>query len=199
MALGRKSLIDSTNASALADVWAEALEHEVEDSRSPIEQLSAAGHIGEEAVVEHGGHLRLDVHSEPGGLGKLVARLEELEATRVREVDKGPAGHWWIMQDPDGNEFCAAQVGPRAASTAGTTPRRHVRSAAHGHARRSGGARRCSPSTGRDGTGTAAVRAGERGLCPVRSTGGPRRPQPSVGAASRVTRRHMAVELDGFP
>jgi hypothetical protein len=52
--------------------------------------------------------LHIDVHGEPGGLDKLVARLEELGATRVREVDKGPAGHWWIMQDPEGNEFCAA-------------------------------------------------------------------------------------------
>ncbi len=52
--------------------------------------------------------LHIDVHSEPGGLASLVARLERLGATRVREVDKGPAGHWWIMQDPEGNEFCAA-------------------------------------------------------------------------------------------
>ncbi|MCW2503080.1 MAG: hypothetical protein JWO79_1364 [Actinomycetia bacterium] len=51
--------------------------------------------------------LHIDVHSEPGGLGKLVARLEELGATRVREVDQGPAGHWWVMHDPEGNEFCA--------------------------------------------------------------------------------------------
>ncbi|KIF74840.1 hypothetical protein QR77_14375 [Streptomyces sp. 150FB] len=52
--------------------------------------------------------LHLDVHGEPGGLDALVARLEELGASRVREVDQGPAGHWWIMRDPEGNEFCAA-------------------------------------------------------------------------------------------
>jgi len=52
--------------------------------------------------------LHIDVHSEPGGLDVLAARLEELGAIRVREVDKRPAGHWWIMQDPEGNEFCAA-------------------------------------------------------------------------------------------
>ncbi|WP_182881015.1 VOC family protein [Microbispora sp. H10949] len=51
--------------------------------------------------------LHIDVHGEPGGLDALVARLEGLGATRVREVDKGPAGHWWIMLDPEGNEFCA--------------------------------------------------------------------------------------------
>ncbi len=52
--------------------------------------------------------LHIDVHSESGGLDMLVARLEELGATRVREVVKGPTGNWWIMQDPEGNEFCAA-------------------------------------------------------------------------------------------
>ena len=52
--------------------------------------------------------LHIDIHAEPGGLDELVTRLEELGATRVREVDQGPAGHWWVMQDPEGNEFCAA-------------------------------------------------------------------------------------------
>jgi hypothetical protein len=52
--------------------------------------------------------LHLDIHAGPGGLDALAARLEELGATRVREVDQGPAGHWWVMQDPEGNEFCAA-------------------------------------------------------------------------------------------
>jgi hypothetical protein len=54
--------------------------------------------------------VHLDVHSGSEGLNELVARLEDLGATRVREVDKGPAGSWWIMKDPEGNEFCAAQV-----------------------------------------------------------------------------------------
>ncbi|GAB3655534.1 VOC family protein [Actinocorallia lasiicapitis] len=51
--------------------------------------------------------LHLDVHSGPESLDSLVARLESLGATRVEEHDKGPAGHWWIMRDPEGNEFCA--------------------------------------------------------------------------------------------
>ncbi|MFD6532920.1 VOC family protein [Streptomyces sp. NPDC060184] len=52
--------------------------------------------------------LHVDIHSEPGGLDRLVDRLKGLGATPVREVDRGPAGHWWIMHDPEGNEFCAA-------------------------------------------------------------------------------------------
>ncbi|MEU8796059.1 VOC family protein [Spirillospora sp. NPDC048819] len=150
MALGWKLVIDSTDASTLADFWAEALGYEVEDPSALVGRLLAAGQIGEDAVVEHRGRktfrgyaairhpedpfdevsgvgrgrrllfqdvpegksgknrLHIDVHSEPGGLDALVTRLRELGATPVREVDQGPAGHWWVMQDPEGNEFCAA-------------------------------------------------------------------------------------------
>lgn len=150
MALNWKLVIDSRNAPTLADFWAAALEYEVEDPSALIEQLLAAGQLGEDAVVEQRGRktfrgyaairhpddpfdqasgigrgrrllfqdvpedksgknrLHLDVHSEPGDLDGLVARLEGLGATRVREIDQGPAGHWWIMRDPEGNEFCAA-------------------------------------------------------------------------------------------
>ena len=51
--------------------------------------------------------LHIDVYSEAGGLDDLVTRLEALGAERLREVDQGPAGHWWVMRDPEGNEFCA--------------------------------------------------------------------------------------------
>lgn len=149
MALSWKLVVDSADASTLADFWAAALEYEVEDPSVLVNELLAAGRLDAEAVVEHRGRktfrgyaairhpddsfdptsgvgqgrrllfqdvpegksgknrLHVDVHGEPGGLDKLVARLEELGAIRVREVNKGPAGHWWIMQDPEGNEFCA--------------------------------------------------------------------------------------------
>lgn len=149
MALNWKLVIDSVDASTIADFWAQALDYEVEDPSALITQLLAAGRISPDAVLEHHGRttfrgfaairhpddpfdptsgvgrgrrllfqdvpegkicknrLHVDVHGEPGGLDVLVARLEQLGATRVREVDKGPAGHWWIMQDPEGNEFCA--------------------------------------------------------------------------------------------
>jgi hypothetical protein len=48
-------VIDSTNAPALADFWAAALEYEVEDPSMLISQLLAAGQIGSEAVVEYRG------------------------------------------------------------------------------------------------------------------------------------------------
>lgn len=150
MALNWKLVIDSRNAPVVVDIWAAALEYEVEDPSALIEQLLAARQLGEDAVVERRGRknfrgyaairhpddpydptsgirrgrrllfqdvpeeksgknrLHIDVHSEPGDLDGLVARLETLGATRVREFDQGPAGHWWIMHDPEGNEFCAA-------------------------------------------------------------------------------------------
>ena len=61
--------------------------------------------VPEEKTVKN--RLHLDLHGEPGGLETLVERLETLGATRVPEVNQGPAGHWWVMQDPEGNEFCA--------------------------------------------------------------------------------------------
>ncbi|HEX5595116.1 MAG TPA: VOC family protein [Micromonosporaceae bacterium] len=149
MALSWKLVIDTQDAPALADFWAAALGYEVEDPSRLIEQLLAAGRIGEDVVTEHRGRrifrgyaairdpedpfdatsgiglgrrllfqdvpeekagknrLHIDIHGERGKLDDLVARLETLGATRVREVNE-PAGHWWIMRDPEGNEFCAS-------------------------------------------------------------------------------------------
>ena len=80
----------------------------------PFDKTSGVGHgrrlLFQDVPERKSGKNRLhvDIHGEPGGLEMLVARLEGLGATRLREVDKGPAGHWWVMQDPEGNEFCVA-------------------------------------------------------------------------------------------
>ena len=55
MALNWKLVIDAKNAPALADFWAAALEYEVEDPSALIDQLLAAGHIGEDVIAEHRG------------------------------------------------------------------------------------------------------------------------------------------------
>ncbi|WEH38702.1 glyoxalase/bleomycin resistance/dioxygenase family protein [Streptomyces sp. NBC_01218] len=79
----------------------------------PFDEVSGVGGgrriLFQEVPEEKAGknRLHIDVHGEPGGLDRLVSRLKELGATPVREIDKGPAGHWWIMRDPEGNEFCA--------------------------------------------------------------------------------------------
>ncbi|NNH68726.1 glyoxalase/bleomycin resistance/dioxygenase family protein [Nocardia uniformis] len=80
----------------------------------PFDQTSGVGQgrrllfqdVPEKKTVKN--RLHIDIHSGPVDLATLVDRLEALGATRVREVDQGPAGHWWVMRDPEGNEFCAA-------------------------------------------------------------------------------------------
>ena len=80
----------------------------------PFDELRGIGHgrrlLFQEVPEGKAGknRLHIDVHSEPGGLDKLATRLEDLGATRIRQVDQGPAGRWWVMQDPEGNEFCVA-------------------------------------------------------------------------------------------
>ncbi|WP_392672052.1 VOC family protein [Streptomyces sp. LN785] len=49
--------------------------------------------------------LHLDVHAGPGRRDAEVARLEGLGATRSRKVEE-PGGTWWVLTDPEGNEFC---------------------------------------------------------------------------------------------
>lgn len=150
MPLHWKLVVDSEDAPAIAEFWAEALDYAVEDPSRLIERLLAAGRLDPERVIELDGRrlfrglsairhpadpfdelsgtgrgrrilfqdvperksvknrLHIDVHSGDEGLSALVERLEALGASRVREVDQGPAGHWWVMRDPEGNEFCAA-------------------------------------------------------------------------------------------
>lgn len=92
MAMSLQLVVYSAIAPAITDSWAAALEYEVEDPSQVIEP----------------NRLHIDAPAEPGGLDALMALLERLRATRVREVDQGPVGPWWVMHDPEGNEFCAA-------------------------------------------------------------------------------------------
>lgn len=80
----------------------------------PFDETSGIGHgrrllfsdVGEAKSGKN--RLHIDIHSGKVDLEELVVRLEGLGATRLRQVDQGPAGHWWVMQDPEGNEFCAS-------------------------------------------------------------------------------------------
>ncbi|MFI9819893.1 VOC family protein [Streptomyces sp. NPDC052013] len=49
--------------------------------------------------------LHLDVHAGEGRREVEVARLEQLGASVLRQVQE-PGGTWTVMQDPEGNEFC---------------------------------------------------------------------------------------------
>ncbi|MET7860473.1 VOC family protein [Streptomyces sp. NPDC005318] len=49
--------------------------------------------------------LHLDVHAGPDRRETEVVRLEGLGATRLHKVEE-PGGTWWVLADPEGNEFC---------------------------------------------------------------------------------------------
>lgn len=80
----------------------------------PFDAASGTGHgrrilfqeVPEPKVVKN--RLHLDLHAAEEGREALVERVEALGAVRVTEVDQGPAGRWWVMRDPEGNEFCVA-------------------------------------------------------------------------------------------
>ncbi|QIK63976.1 glyoxalase/bleomycin resistance/dioxygenase family protein [Leucobacter viscericola] len=83
----------------------------------PFNELSGVGQgrrilfqeVPEKKVVKN--RLHIDVHGgdgTPEALEALTVRLESLGAERLKLVDQGPAGRWWVMRDPEGNEFCAA-------------------------------------------------------------------------------------------
>lgn len=83
----------------------------------PFEELSGMGRgrrilfqaVPEAKIIKN--RLHIDVHgadATAAGLETLVTRLEGLGAERVEFIDQGPAGRWWVMRDPEANEFCAA-------------------------------------------------------------------------------------------
>jgi hypothetical protein len=52
---------------------------------------------------------RMHVDVAAADCGAEVARLVELGATRVADVDEW-GYRWTVLQDPEGNEFCVAQL-----------------------------------------------------------------------------------------
>ncbi len=104
---------DCTDASALSEFWAEALgyEHRVRtDSWGVIADPERSGvglgfqPVPEGKVVKNRVHLDLLVSGEP--LEARRSALEALGATTQRHIDNGEDGWHYIMQDPEGNEFC---------------------------------------------------------------------------------------------
>ena len=57
------------------------------------------------------GRVHLDIHTD--GLAAEIARLEELGAERVQQVDS-----WWILRDPAGLLFCVIPSPPGRSMTA---------------------------------------------------------------------------------
>ena len=105
--------MDCADALELSEFWARALgyEHRVRTEgwvilADPERKGVGLGfqQVPEPKVVKNRVHLDLLVTDEP--IEGRRAALEALGATTQRFVDNGEEGHHYIMQDPEGNEFC---------------------------------------------------------------------------------------------
>lgn len=127
--------VDAHDAHTLADFWAAALHYDKEDNTAVIEQILAAGHAQESDTIVRNGvrswagfealtgdgrrilfhtvpepktvknrwHIDLNVGHD--AMVSEVDRLVALGAQQVREVADS-TGHFFVMTDPEGNEFC---------------------------------------------------------------------------------------------
>jgi predicted enzyme related to lactoylglutathione lyase len=109
------AVFDAADALALARFWAAVFGSDVdEESTAEKAYLEAAGWGGPNiwfARVPEGKTAKNRMHFDlraPGLVAEEVARLETLGA-RVLERH----GHYVVMQDPEGNEFCV-EPGPAA-------------------------------------------------------------------------------------
>jgi hypothetical protein len=105
--------MDCADALALSAFWAEALGYEERVRTEGWVILGDPEQVGvglgfqkvpEPKAVKNRVHLDLLVTGEP--IEARRATLEALGATTQRFVDNGEEGHHYIMQDPEGNEFC---------------------------------------------------------------------------------------------
>jgi hypothetical protein len=116
--------MDCADAHALSEFWASALgyEHRVKTEGwviivDPERKGVGLGfqRVPEPKTVKNRVHLDLIVTGEP--IEERRAALETLGATTQRFVDNGENDHHYIMQDPEGNEFCLVP-GPGSEETA---------------------------------------------------------------------------------
>lgn len=109
---------DCKDALALSQFWADALGYEYRVKRENWVILTDPNGKGvglgfqpvpEQKAVKNRVHVDILVQDEP--LETARERLHGLGATTQRFVDNGDEGNHYIMQDPEGNEFCLVPGG----------------------------------------------------------------------------------------
>ncbi|MEA2526579.1 MAG: hypothetical protein QOF33_3391 [Thermomicrobiales bacterium] len=105
--------IDCANAQRLAAFWAGVLGYETHEDIEGwvvIRDPRGAGPMMGFQQVPEGKIIKNRVHVDTtqvdGAWQDEVGRLASLGATPVRYVDERPDEAHWIMEDPEGNEFC---------------------------------------------------------------------------------------------
>jgi predicted enzyme related to lactoylglutathione lyase len=110
--------IDCSDPAALASFWCKVLDHEKKWGDDNWVQIGAADgggllvffqRVPEKKVAKNRVHLDLLTEDRDAE----VQRLSELGAVRVEDHEV-PNLNWTIMADPEGNEFCVAQIGGMA-------------------------------------------------------------------------------------
>lgn len=109
--------LDCADPRLLAAFWAAALRYtvrEVKDDWVVVQPVEGEGPVlGFQCVPEpKTGKNRVHLDIRTAGaitLEEEKARLVALGAQAIRLIAEGPGNTHWIMQDPEGNEFCLVE------------------------------------------------------------------------------------------
>jgi predicted enzyme related to lactoylglutathione lyase len=108
--------LDCRDLDRMADFWRDAADFVV-DGRVEGRYVSLSGHgvalnlqrVAESKVVKNRMHLDLLV----GDVDAAVRRLEGLGASRLTATAREEFGQtWFVLADPEGNEFCVGREQP---------------------------------------------------------------------------------------
>lgn len=99
-------VIDCNRLNETAQFWATALGTTIAEQDEHYASLNTNASVELEIILQRVpepklGKNRVHLDFVTDNLEAEVERLEKLGATRQSQVER-----WWIMQDPDGNEFC---------------------------------------------------------------------------------------------
>ena len=112
---------DCGDALAVAEFWSAALDRGLDpDGSAEFASIGYAGadpaqpawtftKVPEGKTAKNRVHLDFSAQDREGEVGRLVG----LGATRVDDVTEGGTT-WTVLQDPEGNEFCVAQLSGQA-------------------------------------------------------------------------------------
>ena len=104
--------IDAVEPRKVADFWCAALGWQIAEESADGVRIAADDGSGmtvdvvavpEPKVVKN--RLHLDLRADGVTSADELQRLTDLGAQRI-DVGQGPDARWWVLSDPEGNEFC---------------------------------------------------------------------------------------------
>ena len=104
--------VDCADPQRMATFWSEALGYDIRDHDGNLSIFDANGpgpdigfqQVPEPKVVKN--RLHFDLLPGNSDWDAAVERLEALGAEKVPFFDHDLTQTWWVMRDPEGNEFC---------------------------------------------------------------------------------------------